>query len=71
MEMAERFAMIAAEKNDWYQPSEETSRQIERRSKWLFEHNNLLEIDKYEPEKILYNTEHFKGPNKVVFQKVC
>lgn len=31
MEMAERFAMIAAEKNDWYQPSEETSRQIERR----------------------------------------
>ncbi len=63
MEMAERFAMIAAEKKDWYQPSEETSRQIERRSKWLFEHNNLLEIDKYEPEKILYNTEHFKGPN--------
>lgn len=63
MEMAEKFAMIAAEKKDWYQPSLETSKQIERRSKWLFEYNGLLEIDKYEPEKILYNTEHFKGNN--------
>lgn len=63
MQMAEKFAMIAAEKNDWYQPSEQTSRQIEIRAKWFFEYNNLLEIDKYEPEKILYNTEYFKGPN--------
>mgnify|MGYP003606805984 CR=1 FL=1 len=63
MEMAEKFAKIASEKNDWYQPSEETSTQIERRSKLLFKNNNLLEIDKYEPEKILYNTDHFKGPN--------
>lgn len=63
MEMAEKFAMIAAEKKDWYQPSVETSREIERRSKWLFEYNGLLEIDKHEPEKLLYNTEHFKGNN--------
>lgn len=61
LEMARRFAYIAAEKNDWYQPSDRTARQIERTAKYYFELNGLLEVDKYEPERLLYNTEPFKG----------
>lgn len=63
LEMAEKFATIAAEKNDWYQPSERTARQTERAAKHFFGINGLLEIDKYEPERLLYNTEPFKGKN--------
>lgn len=61
LEMASRFAHIAAEKNDWYQPSDRTAKQIERTAKFYFELNGLTEYDKYEPERLLYNTEPFKG----------
>lgn len=63
IEMAEKFATIAAEKKDWYQPSERTAKQTERGAKHFFEANGLLELDKYEPERLLYNTEPFKGKN--------
>ncbi len=63
MEMAQKFAMIAAEKQDWYQRSESTAKQIENHAKYLFQYHGLLEIEKYEPERLLYNTEPFKGEN--------
>lgn len=61
LEMAKKFAYIAADKNDWYQPSEKTAKQIERIAKFNFNLNGLLEIEKHEPERLLYNTEPFKG----------
>lgn len=63
MDMAKKFATIAAEKQDWYQPSEKTARQTERSAKYFFDSNGLLELNKYEPERLLYNTEPFKGNN--------
>lgn len=63
MEMAQKFAMIAAEKRDWYQRSESTAKQIENHAKYLFRYHGLLEIEKHEPERLLYNTEPFKGEN--------
>ena len=64
MEMAERFARIAAEKMDWYQPSTRTARDTARIAKHFFELNGLLDIDQHEPERLLYNTTPFKGENK-------
>lgn len=61
MEFAERFARIASENQDWYQPSERTAKQIERHARLLFKYHKLDEVEKYEPEKLLYNTEPFKG----------
>lgn len=61
MEFAEKFARIASENRNWYQRSEQSAREIERHAKWLLEYNGLYEIDKYEPIRLLYNTEHFKG----------
>lgn len=63
MEFAERFAKIAAENKDWYQPSERTARQIERLAQLNFERNGLHQFDRFEPEKLLYNTVPFKGVN--------
>lgn len=63
MEFAERFAKIAAENQDWYQPSERTAKQIERLAKWHFERHGLHQFDRYEPERLLYNTVPFKGAN--------
>lgn len=63
MEFAERFAKIAAENQDWYQPSERTARQIERLAKWHFERHGLHLFDRYEPERLLYNPVPFKGAN--------
>ncbi len=64
LDMASKFAHIAAEKNDWYQPSYRTAKQIERIAKYYFDFNGLLEIEKYEPERLLYNTEPFKGAHE-------
>lgn len=61
LNLAKEFAKIAANKSDWYQPSKETAKQIERRSKIFFEHNGLLKIEKYETERLLYNPDPFKG----------
>lgn len=63
MEMAENFARIAAEKKDWYQPSDVTAKQIERTAQWAFARHGLTHYNDYEPEKLLYNTEPFKGSN--------
>lgn len=63
MEMARNFARIAAEKKDWYQPSEHTARSIERKAKWHFERHGITKISKYEPERLLYTPEPFKGKN--------
>ncbi|MBP2858500.1 hypothetical protein J8657_12895 [Dickeya oryzae] len=61
LDLAEKFAIIAAEKQDWYQPSEKTAKQIETSAKYFFRINGLLEFDQYWPESLLYNTEVFKG----------
>lgn len=63
MEFAEKFAKIAAENQDWYQPSERTAKQIERLAKWHFERHGLHQFDRYEPERLLYNPVPFKGAN--------
>ncbi|MGI2111503.1 hypothetical protein ACRN9C_19220 [Shewanella frigidimarina] len=63
IQMAESFARIAAEKKDWYQPSDNTARNIERRARRQFEINKVTEINKYEPERVLYTPEPFKGKN--------
>lgn len=63
LQMAENFARIAAEKKDWYQPSENTARNIERRARWQFERNGVTKFNKYEPERVLYTPEPFKGKN--------
>ncbi|MBN3262172.1 hypothetical protein [Pectobacterium brasiliense] len=61
MDMARKFATIAAEKQDWYQPSEKTAKQTETLAKHFFRINGLLEFDQYWPESLLYNTDIFKG----------
>ena len=61
LDMAKQFAHIAAEKNDWYQPSERTAKQVERIAKHFFDSNGLTKIEKYGPERLLYNTKPFKG----------
>ncbi|EDR8672809.1 hypothetical protein ACEOGG_001220 [Salmonella enterica] len=61
MNLAKQFAKIAAEKQDWYQPSASTAKQIERTAQRLFGTNGLYEFEKYWPETLLYNTEPFKG----------
>ena len=61
MEFAERFSKIAAENQDWYQPSERITKQIEWLAKWHFERHGLHQFDRYEPEGLLYNTVPFKG----------
>ncbi|MFK3663589.1 hypothetical protein ACI2I2_24295 [Scandinavium sp. NPDC088450] len=61
MNLAEQFAEIAAEKQDWYQPSARTAKQTERTAQHFFEFNGLHAFDKYWPEALLYNTEPFKG----------
>ncbi|MDD9158521.1 hypothetical protein PVK64_20380 [Aliivibrio sp. S4TY2] len=63
MQMAEKFARIAAEKKDWYQPSLETATNIVRKARWHFERHGVTKINKYEPEKVLYTPEPFKGKN--------
>ncbi|WP_050560493.1 MULTISPECIES: hypothetical protein [Acinetobacter] len=63
MAFAERFAKIAAEYQDWYQPSERTAKQIERLAKWHFKRHGLHQFDRYEPERLLYNTVPFKSVN--------
>lgn len=63
MEFAERFAKIAAENQDWYQPSERSAKYIERLAKCNFERHGLHQFDRYEPERLLYNTVPFKGAN--------
>lgn len=63
MEMAKTFALIAAEKKDWYQPSNPTARRIETVAKFHFERHGITRISKFEPERLLYNTELFKGEN--------
>lgn len=61
MDMARKFATIAAEKQDWYQPSQKTAKQTETLARHFFRINGLLEFDQYWPESLLYNTEVFKG----------
>ncbi|MCL2898159.1 hypothetical protein [Brenneria tiliae] len=61
LNLARQFAEIAAEKQDWYQPSERTAKQTERIAKRLFKLNGLHDFDEIEPERLLYNTEPFKG----------
>jgi rubredoxin len=61
MDMARKFATIAAEKQDWYQPSEKTAKQTETSARHFFRLNGLLEFEQYWPESLLYNTEVFKG----------
>ncbi|MDE9535869.1 hypothetical protein [Xenorhabdus bovienii] len=61
MELAKQFATIAAEKRDWYQPSEKTAKQTEISAARFFRINGLLEFDEFWPERLLYNTEPFKG----------
>jgi len=63
MQMAEKFALIAAEKKDWYQPSADTARNIERKARWNFDRHEVTKINKYEPERVLYTPEPFKGKN--------
>lgn len=59
--LARQLAEIAAEKKDWYQPSKTTAKQIERTAKYKFKYNGLTAFDDVEPERLLYNTEPFKG----------
>lgn len=70
IQMAENFARIAAEKKDWYQPSDDTARNIERKARWQFENNGVTEINKYEPERVLYTPEPFKGKNSSWREKI-
>lgn len=42
--MAEKFAMIAAEKKDWYRPSDMTAKQTEWRARNYFSLNGLTEL---------------------------
>ncbi|MGR5412416.1 hypothetical protein ACPV5T_07890 [Vibrio astriarenae] len=70
MQMAENFARIAAEKKDWYQPSDNTARNIERKARWQFGMNGVTEINKYDPERVLYTPEPFKGKNSSWREKV-
>lgn len=61
MNIAKQLAMLAAEKKDWYQPSERTAKQTENIATNFFRSNGLLKFDEFEPERLLYNTEPFKG----------
>ncbi|HBM2953607.1 TPA: hypothetical protein LVL69_004303 [Klebsiella oxytoca] len=61
MNLAEQFATIAADKQDWYQPSSRTAKQTERIATHFFGMNGLFDFDKVEPEKLLYTSEPFKG----------
>lgn len=70
LQMAENFARIAAEKKDWYQPSDNTARNIERKARWQFEINGVTKINKYEPERVLYTPEPFKGKNSSWREKI-
>ena len=70
LQMAENFARIAAEKKDWYEPSDNTARNIERRARLLFERNEVTKINKYDPERVLYTPEPFKGKNSSWREKV-
>jgi len=63
LQYAKNLAKIAAEKKDWYQPSNKTAKQVDRTAQYLFKINGLLDIDNHEPEKLLYNSEPFKGKN--------
>ncbi|WP_404973095.1 hypothetical protein [Vibrio campbellii] len=70
LKMAENFARIAAEKKDWYQPSDNTAKNIERKARWQFGVNGVTEVNKYEPERVLYTPEPFKGKNSSWREKV-
>jgi len=70
LQMAENFARIAAEKKDWYQPSKNTARNIERKARRQFEINEVTKINKYEPERVLYTPEPFKGKNSSWREKI-
>lgn len=63
LSMAENFATIAANKKDWYQPSQPSAKETKNRARRAFQNNNIPTSSECEPESILYNTEKYKGDN--------
>ncbi|WP_210515220.1 hypothetical protein [Pantoea ananatis] len=61
LKLAQQLAEIASEKKDWYQPSARTAKQTERVAKWFLKFNGISKFTEFEPEKLLYNTEPFRG----------
>lgn len=62
MNVLNMLAELAASNSHWYQPSEVTAVQTERRARYSLERYGLRKIH-YDPEKLLYSTENFKGPS--------
>jgi rubredoxin len=61
LRLIKEIAYIAASNEHWYQAYENTSKIIENRANMLMKHYGLNEIDKAYPEKLLYETNKFKG----------
>lgn len=65
IEIACQLARIAAEKKDWYEDLFPlyTAKAVESAGKsWLKEHK-FFDFEQYEPEKLLYKVDKFKGSN--------
>ncbi|CAI3149614.1 hypothetical protein MWMV8_MWMV8_01800 [Acinetobacter calcoaceticus] len=63
MNWAYQFAEMAANKQDWYQPSSPTAKQLERRTENLYKLNGLLEHDLYFHYGYLYEGQPIVGAN--------
>ncbi len=61
MNFAKQIASVAANKEDWFQPSEKNTEEVVKSAKFSFKINKLLEIDRYNPEGLLYTPDPFKG----------
>lgn len=61
MDWANKFAEIAANKRNWYQPSDRTAKQIERNAQNLYKLNGLLEYDLYFDHRYLYKSQPIVG----------
>ena len=61
MNWAYQFAEMAANKQDWYQPSYPTAKQLERRTENLYKLNDLLDYDLYFHYGYLYEGQPIVG----------
>lgn len=61
MHFAKQLASVAANKKDWFQPTESTTDKVVRSAKLAYKINKLLEIDQYNPETLLYTPSPFSS----------
>ena len=61
MKLVKYFAELAASNSHWYQPSPKTARQLRSHAEHLMRYYGLNEINRSEPESLLYESNKFSG----------